>query len=129
MNNKEKLEEVTIKVLSESKTIKKESSYTQKITAECREEDEEFYNLYTQLKQLEDERDTIELYGSGDKSADFEINISMYADNGAQIYGTIYSNKKCKVTSGSGPNVLDPSYVSLVSKLSGLLQGYTFKHY
>lgn len=83
-------------------------------------------NVYTQLKELEKENDfsSVSRYGGED------IHISLYAGDRQEIYGTINSvDKTAKLTTGSGPNPLDPDFLVLLNKLSQILKGYKMLHY
>ena len=82
--------------------------------------------VYTQLKELEKEEkfNSVSRYGRED------IHISLYAGDRQEIYGTINSvNKTAKLTTGSGPNPLDPDFLALLNKLSQILKGYKMLHY
>lgn len=82
--------------------------------------------VYTQLKELEKEEkfNSVSRYGGED------IHISLYAGDRQEIYGTVNSvNKTAKLTTGSGPNPLDPDFLALLNKLSQILKGYKMLHY
>ena len=82
--------------------------------------------VYTQLKELEqeDKFSSVSRYGGED------IHISLYAGDRQEIYGTVNSvNKTAKLTTGSGPNPLDPDFLALLNKLSQILKGYKMLHY
>lgn len=82
--------------------------------------------VYTQLKELEKEYkfNSVSRYGGED------IHISLYAGDSQEIYGTVnLVNKTAKLTTGSGPNPLDPDFLALLNKLSQILKGYKMLHY
>lgn len=82
--------------------------------------------VYTQLKELEKE----EKFNSVSRYGDENIHISLYAGDRQEIYGTINPvNKTAKLTTGSGPNPLDPDFLALLNKLSQILKGYKMLHY
>ena len=90
------------------------------------EQNNDVNEVYNTLKQLEKEND----FSSVDKYSDENIHISLYAGDRQEIYGTINSvYKTAKLTTGSGPNPLDPDFLALLNKLSQILKGYKMLHY
>ena len=90
------------------------------------EQDNNVNEVYNALKELEkeDKYNSVSRYGGED------IHISLYAGDRQEIYGTIDSvNKTAKLTTGSGPNPLDPDFLALLNKLSQILKGYEMLHY
>ena len=82
--------------------------------------------VYNALKELEKEN----RFSSVDKYSDENIHISLYAVDRQQIYGNIDSvNKTAKITTGSGPNPLNPEFLALLNKLAQILEGYKMLHY
>lgn len=129
MVNKDKLEEATVRALTEDT----EESYTQRIEKRCKEENPEFYNVYEQLKQLEGmgKWNSVSLESKSFGQSGYSIHISLYpnTERDHELYGNITDDKICKVTSGSGPNPLEPKYLELLNKVSEILIGYQFLHY
>lgn len=90
------------------------------------EQDNDVNEVYNALKELEkeDKYNSVSRYGGED------IHISLYAGDRQEIYGTINSvDKTAKLTTGSGPNPLDPDFLALLNKLSQILKGYKMLHY
>lgn len=102
----------TMRLLNEEKNVSTNST-----------EDNEVYKA---LKELEKEN----YYNSVSKWSDSDINVTFYVDNSQEIYGSIDTiNKKAKLTTSSGPNPLNPEFLSLLNKLASILQGYKMLHY
>lgn len=82
--------------------------------------------VYTQLKELEKEND----FSSVSRYGNENIHISLYAGDRQEIYGSIDTvNKTAKLTAGSGPNPLNPEFLTLLNKLASILNGYNMLHY
>ena len=83
-------------------------------------------DVYNQLKELEKECD----YSDVSKYSDENIHVSFYTNDSQQIYGSIDTvNKTASLTTGSGPNPLNPEFLSLLNKLAAILKGYNMLHY
>lgn len=83
-------------------------------------------DVYNQLKELEKECD----YSDVSKYSDENIHVSFYTNDRQQIYGSIDTvNKTASLTTGSGPNPLNPEFLSLLNKLAAILKGYNMLHY
>lgn len=112
----------TIRLLKENN----EEQYTNTVGENLAEDTTQDIDVYNQLKKLEKENhfSSVSRYGGED------IHISLYAGDRQEIYGTINSvNKTAKLTTGSGPNPLDPEFLALLNKLSQILKGYKMLHY
>lgn len=106
-----------------------EESYDERLVKKCREADQDFFNIYALINnRMKEPDDTVSL-GTGPYGQNiFSIQLNMHrGDN--NLYGYIYSDKTCKVTTSSGPNILDPEFIDICTRISGLLQGYKFLHY
>ena len=90
------------------------------------EQNNDVNEVYNALKELEKENK----FNDVSRYSDENIHISLYAGDRQQIYGSIDSvNKAAKLTTGSGPNPLDPDFLALLNKLSQILEGYKMLHY
>lgn len=83
-------------------------------------------NVYTQLKELEKEYDRSNV----SKYSDKDIQVSFYTKDRQEIYGKVDTvNKTASLTTGSGPNPLNPEFLHLLNKLAVILKGYNMLHY
>ena len=113
----------TIRLLKENNEDQYRNATGKNLTEDSTDVDD---TVYTQLKELEkeDKFNSVSRYGGED------IHISLYAGDSQEIYGTVNSvNKTAKLTTGSGPNPLDPDFLALLNKLSQILKGYKMLHY
>lgn len=113
----------TIRLLKENNEEQYRNAVGKNLTEDTTDVDD---TVYTQLKKLEKENhfSSVSRYGGED------IHISLYAGDRQEIYGTINSvNKTAKLTTGSGPNPLDPEFLALLNKLAQILKGYNMLHY
>lgn len=89
-------------------------------------EDEQNIDVYNALKELEKEND----FSSVDKYSDERVSVSFYTEDRQQIYGSIdMVNRTAKLTTSSGPNPLNPEFLTLLNKLASILNGYNMLHY
>lgn len=89
-------------------------------------EDEQNTDVYNALKELEKEND----FSSVDKYSDERVSVSFYTEDRQQIYGSIdMVNRTAKLTTSSGPNPLNPEFLTLLNKLASILNGYNMLHY
>lgn len=89
-------------------------------------EDEQDTDVYNALKELEKEND----FSSVDKYSDERVSVSFYTEDRQQIYGSIdMVNRTAKLTTSSGPNPLNPEFLTLLNKLASILNGYNMLHY
>lgn len=83
-------------------------------------------NVYIQLKELEKEYDRSNV----SKYSDKDIQVSFYTKDRQEIYGKVDTvNKTASLTTGSGPNPLNPEFLHLLNKLAVILKGYNMLHY
>lgn len=83
-------------------------------------------DVYNQLKELEKEYDRSNV----SKYSDKDIQVSFYTKDRQEIYGKVDTvNKTASLTTGSGPNPLNPEFLNLLNKLATILKGYNMLHY
>lgn len=89
-------------------------------------EDEQNTDVYNALKELEKENH----FSSVSRYSDENVSVSFYTEDRQEIYGSIdMVNKTAKLTTGSGPNPLNPDFLALLNKLAQILKGYNMLHY
>ena len=90
------------------------------------EQNNDVNEVYNALKEIKKENK----FNDVSRYSDENIHISLYAGDRQQIYGSIDSvNKAAKLTTGSGPNPLDPDFLALLNKLAQILKGYEMLHH
>lgn len=112
----------TIRLLNENN----EEQYRNTVGENLTEDTTENTEVYKQLKKLEKENH----FSSVARYSDENVNVSFYTEDRQEIYGSINMvNKTAKLTTGSGPNPLNPEFLSLLNKLAAILKGYNMLHY
>ena len=118
-----------MKTILEAMNNLKEDSYSYKDElAGYKEKYPELYNVFEQLKRLEKSDDTLYMSELPFKEG-CVINVIFNTGNDHQLHGGIFSNKTCQLTTASGPNPLDPSFLDLLNKVAKILDGYTMLPY